>query len=115
MDQVVYAAIQSDKAAVRKLGIDTLVAALRSLSPEAYSQVAAPHMQSISLCMPTHTNVQHLSMPERAAYSLAGVQACRTGMPLFASARSRASATWQSCCGKQRSACKVGTAPSWQR
>jgi len=51
----VYAAFQSDKAAMRKLGIDVLMAALRSLSPEAFSRDAAPHMQSISLCMPTHT------------------------------------------------------------
>jgi len=47
--------------------------------------------------------------------NLAGVQACRTGMPLCASARSQASATWQSCCGKRRSVRKAGTAPAWQR
>jgi len=111
----VYAAFQSDKAAMRKLGIDILMAALRSLSPEAFSRVAAPHMQSISLCMPNHTNLQRLCTPMRAVNSLVDVQACRTGTPLCASARSQASATWRSCYGKRRSACRARAAPAWQR
>lgn len=52
MWQALFTSLQNEKAAVRKLGIDMLMAALRSLSPESFSRRAAPHVKTVSLCMP---------------------------------------------------------------
>ena len=68
LEQVVYTALKSDKAAMRKLGIDMLMTALRPLSPQDFSRFAAPHMQSISLCMPTRATLQHLIPNARACH-----------------------------------------------